>query len=330
LESTDVVIVGAGFAGLSAAGLLARRGVSVEVFESLPAPGGRARWEERDGFILDHGIHGHRGGGSGAAARVLNELGEEIDWVREKAGSYIVYNGERHAAPESLGELFRFQLLGPGDRARLIFLLVKMLLASPEKHTRTSLAEFVGRWSERPGLRPMLQAMGTGAMAADMEKASAGEVIELLKRTIRSERPLGIPKGGERQVLDKLIKRVKEPARLNLLTRVKKIHISEGGAESVETTRGSWKPKAVLFTAPIQKLFKVVEKNHFRPGFQSYVESLEPTAGISVDLALSEPVTDMGGGILDLDCRLMGRFPSVADPSLAPPGKQLATWLWVL
>src|SRR5712691_3567498 len=53
--SIDVVIVGAGIAGLAAAYELNRRGVSVLVLERSARPGGVILNETVDGFIIDAG-----------------------------------------------------------------------------------------------------------------------------------------------------------------------------------------------------------------------------------------------------------------------------------
>ncbi len=50
-----VVVVGAGFAGLSSAALLANKGYEVVVLEKNASPGGRAQVYERDGFRFDMG-----------------------------------------------------------------------------------------------------------------------------------------------------------------------------------------------------------------------------------------------------------------------------------
>ena len=54
---TDIVIVGGGWAGLSAAVHLAQAGRQVTVLEAAPTLGGRARQVNLDGLPLDNGQH---------------------------------------------------------------------------------------------------------------------------------------------------------------------------------------------------------------------------------------------------------------------------------
>lgn len=50
-----VIVIGSGFAGLSAACHLAQKGYQVTVLEKNSVPGGRARQYEKDGFVFDMG-----------------------------------------------------------------------------------------------------------------------------------------------------------------------------------------------------------------------------------------------------------------------------------
>ena len=55
MSSKKVVVIGAGFAGLSAATHMARAGWEVHILEKHVTPGGRARQLKRNGFVFDMG-----------------------------------------------------------------------------------------------------------------------------------------------------------------------------------------------------------------------------------------------------------------------------------
>jgi phytoene desaturase len=54
-KKPQVIVIGAGFAGLSAAALLAKQGCDVTVIEKNEMAGGRARIWKKDGFTFDMG-----------------------------------------------------------------------------------------------------------------------------------------------------------------------------------------------------------------------------------------------------------------------------------
>jgi phytoene dehydrogenase-like protein len=56
VDRVDVVVVGAGLAGLSCARALQARGLPVQVLEAADAVGGRVRTDHVDGFLLDRGF----------------------------------------------------------------------------------------------------------------------------------------------------------------------------------------------------------------------------------------------------------------------------------
>ena len=54
-SSKKIIVIGSGFAGLSAASILAKNGFKVTLLEKNDQPGGRARVWEHDGFKFDMG-----------------------------------------------------------------------------------------------------------------------------------------------------------------------------------------------------------------------------------------------------------------------------------
>jgi len=71
----DVLICRGRTCGLFSAALLGRKGYRCCIVESQSAPGGRARPDERHGFLFDYGIHGLRNGNQGDISILLSRLG---------------------------------------------------------------------------------------------------------------------------------------------------------------------------------------------------------------------------------------------------------------
>ena len=80
----DTIIIGASFAGLSAAALLSQKNKKVLAIEKQPYMGGRAFYKEDNGFIWQYGQHSHRLGNNGIASKLFKELREKIDFLEVK------------------------------------------------------------------------------------------------------------------------------------------------------------------------------------------------------------------------------------------------------
>ena len=70
----DFIIVGAGICGLSLGALLVNDGSKVLILEKAKIIGGRARVIEKQGFVLDYGIHTVRFGKKSALAKTLKRI----------------------------------------------------------------------------------------------------------------------------------------------------------------------------------------------------------------------------------------------------------------
>jgi phytoene dehydrogenase-like protein len=113
----DVIVVGAGLAGLAAAATVAGAGASVLVLDSQ-RPGGRASTDERSGYRLNRGAHAFYREGAGRA--VLARLGVTV------RGESPILDGARVRRGERVGALglqaagiARSRMLTTGDKARV-------------------------------------------------------------------------------------------------------------------------------------------------------------------------------------------------------------------
>ena len=128
-EQPDVLVVGAGLAGLAAATVLLRAGRSVRVLEASDGVGGRVRTDVVDGFRLDRGFQ--------VVLTAYPALGSlpDVDALRLRRFSpgALVWTGERF---HRVGDPFRdpasllSSALAPvgslSDKARLAALLVRL------------------------------------------------------------------------------------------------------------------------------------------------------------------------------------------------------------
>ena len=94
----DAVVIGAGLSGLTAASLLAKRGLSVAVIEKADKPGGSCGIFKREGAVFDQGsamLYGFGEHGFNAHRFVFNCLEEPIDVIRHNLLYTVTFKGHR-------------------------------------------------------------------------------------------------------------------------------------------------------------------------------------------------------------------------------------------
>lgn len=94
----EVIVIGAGIAGLTAAALLAKRGVKVAVIDKNYQPGGSCGAFKRDGILFDQGasmLFGFGDKGFNAHRFVFNCLEEPIDIIKHEFLYCVNFKGHR-------------------------------------------------------------------------------------------------------------------------------------------------------------------------------------------------------------------------------------------
>ncbi|RZT83847.1 protoporphyrinogen oxidase /UDP-galactopyranose mutase [Pseudonocardia sediminis] len=161
MTDIDVVVVGAGMAGVVAARRLRARGLSVVVLESDGHTGGRIRTERRPGLRLEHGGIFHTRGYR-AMARLLRETGLDGDTVAVPTGFHtgLRRKGEwHHVDYGSVPGPLRTSALSVGDKASVLRAAGPILASRPKdlgdlvsfarRDTRAvtdGLTDTAGRW----------------------------------------------------------------------------------------------------------------------------------------------------------------------------------------
>ena len=326
----DAIVIGAGFAGLSAAALLGKAGCKVAVLEQDSAVGGRARVMERAGFRLEYGLHSFRHGDQGIAAEVMQDLGRPLQFVAGRHTNYLVRGKELVATSKSRSAEGKYAY-DPETFRRMRELGLQLVQADPQRWYEQTFADFLGAAAADEALQEFYLTLGFALMEPDPAELSAGELISFLKKAVAARWKVGDLKGGTRQLFDQLTEAIAQAGgSLFLGSRVQQLPASNRRIEKVIASTGEYPAGAVVHAAPVQGLFELVDQHLFKPKFVRRCKNLIPTSGLALDYGLRRPVSEIQGVIMDPVERVLGRFPSNADPSLAPPGKQLANWFVML
>lgn len=208
VRRTEVIVVGAGLAGLSAARTIAAAGVSVTVLEAAHRPGGRVRTDLVDGFRVDRGFQ--------SLTTSWPQVGRQLDvaalGLRSFLPGVLLYEdgrtqriGDVRRVRDALGGLRTGNGNG-GDRARLAALLartasapVERVLSGPEVATADapSMRSLPPELARRT-LRPLL-----AALLHDPALRSSSRFAELMLRSFLRGR-VGLPARGMAAVPEQL------------------------------------------------------------------------------------------------------------------------------
>jgi phytoene dehydrogenase-like protein len=145
-QSTDVIVIGSGLAGLSCASLLSHNSVSTLVLESHDTIGGATHTWERRGFHFESGPSLYSGFSIDKSPNPLKNIfqiiGEEPEWITYDRWGTVLPNGSKFAAkigPEEFGDVLDEQG-GPGAREEFESLMKRMGPLSDAAQALTSMA----------------------------------------------------------------------------------------------------------------------------------------------------------------------------------------------
>jgi oxygen-dependent protoporphyrinogen oxidase len=181
-QDHDIVVLGAGISGLTAAHVLARSGREVLLIDRRPAPGGRIHTEYRDGFLVEHGPNSLVSPAPGAEA-LIDALGladariERGEAVRHR---YLVRDGRAHALPLDPFGFFASGFFSLRGRLRLL----GEPFIRPQAADET-VAAFITRRFGRELLEYVFDPLVGGLYAGEAEQLSTAALFPHLKRLER-------------------------------------------------------------------------------------------------------------------------------------------------
>ena len=305
-ERFDVVVVGAGLAGLAAATVAARRGARVLCLDGRADPGGRARTERVEGYSFNQGPHALYRGGAGWG--VLAELGiRPVGHTPSYRRARLWRDGElltprqalSHGAWRDLG-----RALGPSARRRA---------------AGRSTADWLDDLSTEAGRDAVSALLRITSYLADVEHVDAEASVAQLRR---AQRGVWYLHGGWQQLVDGL-RAASEAAGVSIRTRCK-VTAVESDAKGTAVTHGDGgvvRSPATIVAAGGPHHADVLL------GASSAIVSrwaadARPVVAACLDLAVSSLPEGRVGPVLGLD-QPWYLIPHTPSARLAPAGGEL-------
>jgi phytoene dehydrogenase-like protein len=323
----DTIIIGAGYAGMSVAALLAHSGRRVIVLEASGMIGGRAlSYRNEKGYVWEYGAHSHRLAHKGIANEVFKRLGEEIDFLPEAKDAKLIFKGKLWERPEGPAGFLKTPMLSFRARLTLLALLIKIKKADPVVWYDKTLLDFYKTSFQNSEVEAFLPFLGMTIMCPTPNKVSAGEVIEFLQRALKAGIGVGEPKGGSAQIFSKLKNHIERNGEIHLNEKAEKIITENGRAVGVKTDRATYYAQNIIFAARLPLVLSLMDNLLLPKATLDYAKNIENSSGLTIDFITDKPITNIRSSILGVDIPIWARFQSNADDSFTPRGKYISTW----
>jgi oxygen-dependent protoporphyrinogen oxidase len=165
----QVVVIGAGIAGLVCAYRLKSLGTDVLLIESSERVGGVMQTEAIDGYLIERGPNSSQG--SEELMALIEELGlmDELLEGDPKAPAYVYFNGQLHAVPAGAGAFLKSKLLSTAGKMRI---LREPFVGKRVSNDEESVLSFARRRIGREAAERMVAPFVSGIYAGDAEKIS--------------------------------------------------------------------------------------------------------------------------------------------------------------
>ncbi len=292
-DAAEVVVIGGGLAGLTAAVRAARAGRSVILLDGRGL-GGRARTDERDGFLFNQGAHALYRGGAGL--RVLRSLGiEPKGGLPPLRGGMGVRNDNSVALlPGHPLDSLRTTLLKTRSKPRIGLLMARLARIDTAPLATKSVTEWIDSCRLAPDARLLLEALvRTATYASAFEEFSADAAVTQVQMAM-ADNVLYID-GGWRtlvEALEALLVEAGGQVRHGAVTGIERAGDADGAGGWVVQTAGA---------SPVRAGSVVLAA-----GGPAAMKSLLP-----VDPGWGDLGTEVTAACLDLGVRRAPRYPVV-------------------
>jgi phytoene dehydrogenase-like protein len=326
---SDVVVIGAGVAGLATGALLAKQGKRVTMLEKGNKPGGRAYAYVEKGFTFNYGAHAMYRPETGLLAQVMAKLGRPT-----LTGGYpdpmrsFWADGERWgvvgAKPYQV--MFASDFLPLASRLRMAPLMLALRGADPEKIAPELVwSDWVDAHTSDPLLRRFILALTcVNTYSRGAGDLSARAVARHLKENLFAKDYACYLSGGWGRMFDVFVDVIAQHGGSVVAgARVDALEVRDGRAVAAISGGERYEANAFVGAMPPQEAPSIAEAGTPLAAELARWSNMTDVRAVCIDLGFSRPVRTDLNFVFDVEKELYFSIHSNVTPDLAPPGCQL-------
>lgn len=328
-EQYDVVIIGSGIGGLSAAALSAREGYQILVVESLPEIGGLCSTLEYRGFKIPTGVwllpvHG-------IVNDFFKEVGADYDVRAIPAPCYRI-EGKDYQLPEH-GQFRALLTYASGDEVEVQKVIDAFRQAQTwaEPSGLISLSDWVRNYTDNDGIVSVLETVACSFLGPNANEIPAKSFIEFRREMTGYYGVAGHAPKGNLAMMKSLAKVIEaKGGHIWTRCRAKQILVADGVVSGVVVEKGNEaiiiNASAVISNAGPRKTVKLVGAENLDRGYlEDVMEKHKEGPGMAITTISDRPLINYEGGLIVVGARrLIGiNCLTLTCPELAPLGRHM-------